>query len=305
MKKLLIFVIGVIALVVVSDIAAGYMFDKYTDSHTLPGDLAPIDYMLKEADQDVIIIGNSAIINSLMPSVISDSTGLSIYNGGSNGQTLPFFHTMTNAILTRHTPKAIILGLQSNVLVDSGIGDRYNILTPYYGHGYSTIDSCLESTSALEPYLLKSTFYRYNGIWFRILLYHLTKSKERSADGFIAKPAGGLLPELNYVDNDGMPNAARMAELTAILEECRRRDIRVIVIWPPQYTVYTAGREVKAQANRLASAFSNVTIIDDSADSLFLTSPELFYDNVHLNADGALLYSKLKASQLKKINLQQ
>lgn len=300
MKKLFIFIISVLGVVAIADIVSGIVLDRYTRTHRLPGDLAPIDYMLKEADQDVIIVGNSAILNSLMPSVVSDSTGYSVYNGASNGQSLPFFHTMVDAILNRYTPKAIVIGLQTSILRDKGPGERYNILSPYYRQGYVTIDSCFESASTLEPYLLKSTFYRYNNIWFRILLYHLTDRTEHTSDGFIAKPSGGIQPDIEVLKGEGSPTPQRIAELRTILEKCRQKDVRVIIMWPPEYRKYTSERQTKKAVEHLVREFDNVCVIDDSADSLFLASPQFFFDNLHLNADGALIYSKSKATQLRQ-----
>lgn len=301
MKRLAIYIIGVIVLFAVCDFTAGIFLSRYLDKHTLGGDCASIDYMLRRADEDVIIVGNSHVLNSLMPAVISDSIGLSVYNGGSNGQNLTFFHSMIDGLLQRHTPKAIILGLDDDVLSRTGRGERYNILTPYYGRGYEMIDSCLSCEGKHEKLLMHSTFYRYNTIWWRMLLYTIVKDKEHTADGFISKPLPPKAPVLHHKSDDCRVDEDRIRELDDILSLCRSRNIKVVVVFTPLYENRTGSRPATERMRMLENKYDNLRYIDDTSDSLFLSRPDLFFDNGHLNIEGAKIYSSQKASQLKDI----
>ena len=67
---------------------------KYQIKKGLPGDYKPIEYALKECNEDILILGNSIVINSLKPSIIEDSLGMTCYNAGASGQTLYYYHTI-------------------------------------------------------------------------------------------------------------------------------------------------------------------------------------------------------------------
>lgn len=298
MKKVLIYLLGIIVLIVALDFICGKAFNAYVRTHRLPGDCLSIDYTLKDMKEDVVIIGNSQVLNALMPSVLSDTLSMTVYNSGSNGQTLPFFHTMQQGILKRYTPKAVILGVNETVFTTDGIGDRYNILAPYYGLGYPMLDSCLSSQSKVDKLMMNSTFYRFNSIWWRILLYHLVDKRHQS-DGFIAKPDPPFPPKLTVLKEEYPLQKERFSEFNKMLDEFRKRGVKVAVVMTPVYFDNQTGRTLVNRLKKLVVRYDNAIFIDDATDSLFLAHPDYFYDNDHLNARGALEYSKLKAVQLK------
>lgn len=299
MKKFLIFLFGVIVLVVGLDYLAGKAVDSYVLSHRLPGDSYSIDYTLKDLNTDVVIIGNSHVLNSLMPSVLSDTLGLSVYNSASNGQQIPFFHTIQQCILKRYSPKAIILGVNEDVFMLKGIGDRYNILAPYYGLGFPMIDSCLTSQSKIDKLMHKSSFYRFNTIWWRILLYHIV-NKGHEPDGFIAMPQPPFPPKLNVVTQETLYVAETMAEFDRMLSECSAKNVKVIVIMPPIYVIDRTNHTITKKVEEIVRRYDNAMLINDASNKLFLSHPEYFFDDSHLNAEGALIYSKMKAPEIKE-----
>lgn len=299
MKKLLIYIIAVLATVCVLDFGAGLLLSKYLRTHQLPGDCAAIDYTIKSSDEDVVIVGNSVILNSLMPEVLQDSLGVSVYNSASNGQQLAFFYSILDCILSRYTPEAVILGLREDLFSARGIGDRYSILSPYYEMGYEVIDSCLNSTSSYAPYFMKSTFYRYNMIWWRILLYHFITPNEQGANGFIAKPIPPIFPTLLPMGDSGEPEEECIRLLDKIVRRCNDAGVKLVAIYPP--LLYEPKEEVHQSVIKEMLLRKGVAVIDDSSNPYYLKHPELFYDNTHLNKDGALIYSREKASALKDI----
>lgn len=300
MKKLTIFIVGTLAVIVILDFLAGTGMRKYLSTHRLPGDCASIDYTIKDINEDVIILGNSVVLNSLMPSVLSDSLDMSVYNSASNGQGLDFFHSMLDCLLKHHTPKAIVLGMRNDLFTSEGIGDRYSILSPYYEMGYEIIDSCLNTSGDHAKLLMKSTFYRYNTIWWRILLYHFISPNEKGINGFIAKPVPPMPPKLIDVTEEEEPCDAHLKTLNKIIDRCQERGVKLILIYPPLYYNRQGESKTGIRVKELCEA-QGITVIDNSTDPYFMQHPELFYDNAHLNANGAIIYSQQKASELKRL----
>lgn len=299
MKRLILF-IGISLLVVIAlDFAAGRATKSYLRTHRLPGDCASIDYAIKDLDEEVVILGNSVALNSLMPSILMDSLSMSVYNAASNGQEIDFFHSILDCILRHHKPHTVIMGLRYDVFTTTGVGARYGILAPYYDMGYEIVDSCLREGAGKADVMLNSTFFRFNKIWLRILLYHFVVPNEQGENGFIAKPLPPVAPTLLEAGSSHAINPQRVATLEKIVALCREAGIRLVLVFPPLYydtSASTSADSVGTICNRL-----DLTVIDDTSDPYFLKHPELFYDNAHLNKDGAEIYSRTKASQLKKI----
>jgi hypothetical protein len=80
--KVLVVMAALILLIVLIDLLFGVCMDAYLTKHSLPGDYAKIEYLMKETDEDMLILGSSIAINAYIPQMIEDSLGISCFNGG-------------------------------------------------------------------------------------------------------------------------------------------------------------------------------------------------------------------------------
>lgn len=287
------------AIVAVIDILMGVGSKYYVKNYTLPGDYQPIDYVIKHTNEDIILLGSSVVLNSVMPTVIEDSLNMTCYNGGGNGQNLIFCRTMLDCILKRYIPKMIVLGLRPNDLASPGLG-RYNLLVPYYHIGFEIVDSCLESKNSYEKYLMASNLYRYNTIWFRILLYHFITPDTRGEKGYVAKQNPLYPPEMTTTKGSRHIDENRLRDFMYLVNTCKENGIDMVVYFPPTYTKYE-GQSVSVNKVRAICSENNIPCFYDAEDSEFLQHKEWFFDNVHLAKDGGLIYSQRLAHRLKTI----
>lgn len=297
--KLARFIISVITIVIVIDLLMGVASKYYVNNHTLPGDYQPIDYLIKQTNEDIILLGSSVVLNSVMPAIIEDSLNMSCYNGGGNGQHLIFCRTMLDCILKRYTPKMIILGMRPDELASSGLG-RYNLLVPYYHTGFEIVDSCLESKTSYEKYLMASSLYRYNTIWFRILLYHFITPDTRGEKGYVAKQNPLFPPEMTTTKGAEHIDENRLADFMYIVNICKEKEIDVVVYFPPTYTRYV-GQSISVDKVKTICSENNIPCFYDAEDTEFLQHSEWFFDNVHLTKDGGLIYSQQIAHRLVQL----
>ncbi|MBQ5476104.1 MAG: hypothetical protein IIT65_15865, partial [Lachnospiraceae bacterium] len=187
MKKLLLYIASILFIIIAFDFLVGVCCKYYIKNHQLTGRYEPLDRLLKTVDSDILIIGNSIILNSLDPKTIEDSLSQSCYNGGIIGQGIDFSETIIDCVLQRYTPKTIILGLRPEEM-GGNIGDGiYDILRPYYNMGYTSIDEHLESYSGSKRILLHSNLIRYNTIWIRVILYMFFDKSIYPQNGFMPK----------------------------------------------------------------------------------------------------------------------
>lgn len=296
MKKLITFIASIIVILIAFDLLFGYATNFYIKKCGLHGDYKSIEYVMKQCKEDVLFIGSSVVLNSLMPSIIEDSIGVTCYNTGANAQTLHYFHTILNCILKRYTPKMVILGMKPNELSREGIS-RYNLLIPYYHTGSSEIDSILESKNDYEKYLLQSNLYRYNTIWFRILSYHFIRGHENTDKGFLAKEKPIFPPNLRYTKENNSVLNNKVLIFEDIIRICKQRGINLIVYFPPIYMRYKEKSETIKEVERICKD-KNIHFYNDTQDSIFLAHQDWFYDSSHLNKFGAIEYSKLFAKRL-------
>lgn len=299
MKKILIWIVSIIIIVAVVDIVFGMGMSYYTRTHKLNGDYRAIDHLIRDSVDELVVLGSSVALNSIDTKKISDSLNIKAYNGGSNGQTFPFYLTLMEIIADKPGLKTVILGMKEASLCDEGLGNRYNLLVPYYDCGHGAIDSRMESKSALDKLLLKSSLYRYNSIWFRILLYMFMDPGLVEECGFVAKDIPRYYPhKIRVDDTNDIVTDERRQEFEEFVSLCKNKNIRLIVCVPPRYEA--AGDMNSGERYLRQRALSNdFELWFDAKDTPISSDSTLFYDNTHLNYLGADKYTDIVLSRLK------
>lgn len=303
--KLFKFIVTIVFLVVFIDILFGLVTRLIVNKVHLRGDYESIDYVMTQANEDVLVLGSSVALNSFVPTIFTESTGLTSYNAASNAQNFTFFETITDCILKRTTPKMLILGIRPSDLTGVGIGDRFNIFAPYYGQGYPLIDHYMNSKNSYDKYLLKSNLYRYNTIWWRILLYFFVTPSEPGEKGYIAKGIPLIKPEIIHERADSVYTERRVKSLLRIISLCEAKGVKLVVFCPPMYTVFDPEGVMPIPMVKLQEICKqhHIPFFYDTQDQNFLKRPDLFYDNEHLNKLGAPIYTKQLIHEMKEAGI--
>ena len=301
MKKLVSYLIGIILCLIVADIALGICSKYYIKHFDLKGRYQPLDRLIKKVDTDIILIGNSGILNSVNPDIIEDSLSMTCHNGGIRGQGVFFFETIIDCILQRHTPKIFVIGVRPEE-VGGNIGDGiYDVLKPYYGMGYTSIDDHFNNTSGFEHLLLHSNLLRFNTIWVRVLLYMLFDDSTYQKNGFMPLERPSKVPLLHLIKGYEEPVKAKLDCIERIIQKCKARNIDVVVCFPPTLSSFKQEsipcvNAVKDICNRY-----NAPCLIDYNNKYYQSHPELFYDTGHVNKIGAENYSKKLSNCLRQI----
>ena len=301
MKKILLWLIAALALTVFADFAIGFLMEKRISAGPLPGDYESVEHVLMHSDEELMVLGSSVALNSINTATLSDSLGITAFNGGANGQTFPFYLTMLKAMLESNpNVKTVLLGMIENNLSDTGTGKRYNVLAPYYGHDIADIDANMEGSEPLGGIFLKSNTYRLNNIWFRILLYHFMSAGIKGDNGFVAKDIPSIYPSLQVYDSEAKPiSDERLGQFDDFTRSCRDKRVRLIVFLPP---VYSRGvQHPVVETLRQKSHADGFELWDDSMLQPFASDSTLFYDNNHLNINGAHIYTDTIIKRLRNI----
>lgn len=302
MKKLVIWILAVITVIIAVDVIGGVMFDSFVKRHPMRGDYRATTHLFYDDADSVLVLGSSVGLNSINTAALADSFGVSAFNGASNGQTFTYFLTLLKSVTEKgNLPKIVILGSLPSNYAGSGHGTRYSFLSPYYGQNIADIDTILESGSLLNKIMMRSHLYRLNNSWFRILLYYFVEPGEKGQNGFIAKPIPGLFPQRSTHEFADSINPERMTQLDTFTRICRDNGIKLIMVFPPEYVDKGSPRiadEARYIVERNGGVFWNDTELEP-----FFSDSTLFYDEQHLNINGARIYTDTVISRLKSLKL--
>lgn len=301
MKKVLIFILAITLIITATDIAIGTSCKYFIRSHELVGRYKPLDRLLKSVQSDIVIIGNSVVLDAIDPQIISDSLSLSCYNGGITGKSIEFSEILIESILQRYTPRMLVIGLRPEEMGEKAGDGIFDVLKPYYHLGYKSIDDYFEQSSQTDRLLLQSNLLRYNTIWMRVLLYMAFDRHEYPANGFMPQEVPAVLPQLKTVDIYDQPLQRKVESLRRIIKTCKARNIDLHIIFPPALLSYSKKELPCVSVVRQLCAENGIDCSVDYDARYFVERPGLFYDNYHMNKKGAEAYTKYVAGRLKAL----
>jgi hypothetical protein len=250
----------------------------------------------------VLISGSSRACFHYDPRAIAETAGLTVYNCGRNGTRLDEQLGFLKIYLTRNAlPAYVIQNLDVMSLRESN-----EITDPKQYIGWLGVEEIYRPLRDRKVYFLA---YR----WFPLLGLVRTGSMETALLGLFAPYAGagdefdGYRPQELAWNSDFEKFKARneagvrwdvssrmVAALSELIETCRRRGIRIILVFSPEYfesQKYIMSRdEIFAAFTRIAERYA-VPFWDYSADPMCYEQ-RLFYNSQHMNATGAALFSR-------------
>ena len=252
-------------------------------------------------DADVVLLGASRSHHHYVPTILSDTLGMSVYNAGVGGSNNIYSHYLVLChILQHHTPRVVCLELMTTDFVPQP--QPYNALSffaPLFGR-CAEADSVYRQAGIYWRYKV-SHLYRYNAKAASNLI-GLVMNRQRQADcGYIPLPKPATQP------SEAQPEPAatgcdslKLACLQRFVDRCRERHISVVFTVSPKLTIAPEGQYdvLKALARK-----NGIPFLDYHTTRLFHDHSEYFKDESHLWDEGARLFSKIVASDLLKLKV--
>ena len=161
MKKLVTSFLFVLAGLFAVDRLGG-MAMWWVNQHTHDVTGPKIRYLVNDVNEDVLMMGTSRCNLHYVPSIIRDTLGLSVYNGGIDASDNIYAHyLMLCHVLSKHKPKVICLELRTNDYAVSAAPFRtVSFFAPYFGINEEA-DSVFRLAGTYWRYKI-SHLYRYN-----------------------------------------------------------------------------------------------------------------------------------------------
>jgi hypothetical protein len=268
----------------------------YFQSTTKENTAAKINYIFDSAREEIIILGSSRAENHFNPLIIKNQTGLTCFNAGVGGQGLFFSMVELDELTKRYTPQHVILELSPNVLIEKDNDEKLSVLLPYFKRNNLVFDKFFKNNLTNKIKLI-SSIYPYNSMIIGYFYYGI-KNKEFNKTGF-SSLNGHINPKL-IQSNRFKKYKPNLEELVAISKKCKEKSIRLTLIISPIYKADSTTIDIIDQIRVFCDQKINRPFIDYSRNSRFTNNDSLFYDNLHLNAVGSDVFTKIFASDFKK-----
>lgn len=298
--KLLIFV----AIVIATDIVCGKFF-RFLELKALSN--SPYGMTLENTmwkiQSDVVIIGASEASHSIIPQILEDSLGMSVYNCGKDGCRFYIQNAMVNGVIDRYTPKLIIWSVGPDFLSTPSVEDKGNLsqINPFYSEKQYVKDA-LKTKSKYESVKLCSKAYLYNSRLF-VYLYKMIMPDYEYEYGAYA-PLRGTMSDSklgnrekawkNHLD----VNVER--EFLKTLSRCQSRGVNVVFVFVPRFEIEDHQNIQSYQRMIEIAEKYNITIIEDLYHCNDLMNSAYFKDHAHLNSIGAPIFTSLLSAELKQ-----
>ena len=295
----LLSILAVLLLLVLMDLCVGgvsswlYHRSKYGIFHRQL-------YVLNESRDDIIILGSSRASHHYVSSIFADSLYMSCYNAGSEGMCIYYHYAMLAAMIERgHCPKIVIYDVMDldamehpgpTFTLDAAL-DR---LAPHYGE-FECIDSLFDLKDWKEKLKLQSLTYRYNSKLVQSVKCNFLPLPE---DNGYEKVVGKLPDNMNFTKveyNDCELDSQKLWYMQKIVELAKSHRIKMFFVLSPSFR---NDPSAAYDATNVIAHRNQIEVIDCYNEPA-LMKRELFRDVMHLNDDGAHVWSSYLAHILK------
>lgn len=302
LRHFLLSVATVFCIIVVIDIALGKILDKMLSHITPPTAIGKTEFALNKISAPIVIVGSSRASHHYVAKMIEDSLGIETYNVGRDGCFFSYQACIINSILDRYTPKYIIWELDDSFLYEESL-DPLESLYPYYGRNSHVTETINAEASYQDILFLKSNIYRYNSLIIRIMFRYFTRGSIDYLKGYAPLTPKEWFMQNNYtiVSNNSI-NKRKVKQLKNISNRIKVLGAKLIIVQSPVYTEgYIDNSPSEAQEfiqSKLTK--SSFYYFNNKHLNAFISHPEYFNDRIHLNKNGAELYTTIFIKQIKE-----
>lgn len=294
------------AVVIALDILVGVIFDSIIKRLPPEGERVSKSYFAyHRVNTDVVIVGSSRAETTYDCEILMDSLpGYTMYNCGGDGQGLLYCNTLINSIFDRYTPRCVVWDV-SIAQIGGEDYENLSLIFPYYKENQNVkkIVDDLEGESFKYSILFNS--YRYNATAARILrAYIMSGNSDGSVLGFLPRKSAdnsrALTPKDFILADDEPLNDKRLEYVCSTLERAHSLGCKMVIAVSPMYSDFNQDNKYARKWQEICDKYGAI-FIDDSHLEGFVHNNEYAYDRVHVNYEGAEVFSRVFGHQLKSV----
>lgn len=301
MKKYLLKIALFFALMFVIDMVCGWAFGLLRNM-ARSGQTFKNEYIYRECDDDILILGSSKADHHYLPSVFEDSLGLTCFNAGEMGCGIIPAYIRYNMVRKRHKPKLVLYEVTPSYdyLQDNDYSSYLGVIRQY-----AYIDLVrkviIDFSDRFEGFKIISSLYRNNSK----LMMNIKNvfSKPDQWKGY--EPLYGKLSRsetLDTIQKDFSVDSLKWSYMLKLAQEIMADSVQLIYIISPVYK--GGGNGMSEEYAPIVSLCEkhNLPLINNLSLKQFECDKEYYQDEVHLNHNGAICYSQFVVGQIKKLD---
>lgn len=288
------FIVALITFIILGDWIVGNVLEAgFYSEQSLENDRVVHSFSATEAD--LLVFGSSRALHHYNTELIQDSLNITSYNVGEGGQNIYYHNLLLKTVLSRYTPKTIILDLFNMDFEETASTwnkERLAVLLPFSAE-HKIIDSAFRTFDPNHKFKMFSHTYPFNSEVYRIVRNNYVPY-HNSFNGFMPIAAeNGLAESKQPVETKtgGSLDSSKVAEMESFINDCLNEGIDLKLIVSPSFRWYEKGNSYEEFISYLKNEFP-VEIYSFQNDSFFVDHPELFRDANHLNAKGADVFTE-------------
>ncbi len=287
MKKFLSYVCLTLLAVVIIDVLYGFAMEKLSGNRYVTS----IDH-IREAHEDIAIIGSSRANHHYDPQLLSDSLNLTAYNYGIEGLNIFADEAVISMLINQSEkkPQMVILDLSESDICDvpGWNTDHLSLLYPYVD--VPAVDTML--ADVIDPrelfFVRYSKLYRHNS---NILDYLKPKAKGQRLENGFTPLQGVWTAEPSESTTEYVVSPQKMGYLESCIRLCADNDVLLVLSTSPNYKRLPKEQTWVSAVEKVAQQY-HLPYLYHEQDEEFLAHPEWFNEPYHLNAEGADVFTR-------------
>lgn len=294
MKKFILKIILFLSFAIIIDLLFGILCENLINS-SKGGDTAKYRYISKECNDKILIMGSSRCSRHYIPSIFMDSLNLSCYNCGIEGNGIITMYGLLNVILEYNTPEIIVYDIYSgfDLQKDDNIKHLGKLKRFYYN---KEIKAVFEKVDKKETCKMLSSMYQYNSTLLQLISDNITPKAENN-NGYKAL-IGSMDYEPKHNDVKTIEyDSLKLDFIEQFILKCIGKTQLIFTISP---NYFPSNDERYEPVRELCSKY-NIPLLEHNNDTLFIKQKKYFKDPVHLNNEGAEIYTRIIIQQIHNL----
>ena len=301
MKKFILKVACFFAIVVAIDIIAGVAF-PYLVANAKGGDNGRNNYICLKTNEDILIFGSSRAIHHYHPTIISDSTGMTCYNCGQDGNGVILNYGRLLMIENRYKPKMIIYDIHNSFDLTAGEDNHKYLVWLKAYYDYEGVEDVFLSVDSVERYKMMSNLYRYNSKCVQILSDYIHPMQSLGINGY--RPLTGKMDNMKVNKNANKDKVSPEWDNLKIDYIKRFIDLtkgsKLIFVFSP---IWYGMDESQYSIIKSICKENNIPFLDYANNPKYVHNNKYFKDGGHMNNIGAEEFTKDLMEQMRRDKL--
>lgn len=258
-----------------------------------------IKYLVNDVKEDVLLMGTSRCNLHYVPSIIMDTLGVSVYNGGVDASDNIYAHYIVlNHVLAVHKPKVICLEVMANDYSEQATPfNTVSFFAPYLGIN-ERADSVFRLAGTYWEYQV-SHLYRYNAKAVSNIVGLVVNRNVKGDNGYIPCQRPNRYPDsLRRIATPKKVDSEKLFYIQKFINLCKANHIKLVLMASPMFAKVSSDYY---DVLKTIAVRNGIPFLDYHTKGLYLDHPEYFRDCEHLWDKGARLYSSIFARDLKRL----